>query len=211
MAKFEFKLPDIGEGVSEGEIVAWLVKVGDDLTENQDMVEVMTDKATVTIGAPKTGRVTELRGAVGATVPVGSVIVVLEVGGEQSAAAPPPASPPADKPPTPKSAPSPVSAVAPRAPAGAASPLVAGEEEPGPVASAVGDLRNDLPGMSSAEAPSQFHDQPLAAPATRKLARELGVDLRRVEPTGKGGRVTREDVELANSRANGSAPEQVKA
>ena len=61
MAKFEFKLPDIGEGVAEGEIVNWLVQAGDEVTENQEMVEVMTDKATVTIGAPKAGKVTELR------------------------------------------------------------------------------------------------------------------------------------------------------
>jgi pyruvate dehydrogenase E2 component (dihydrolipoamide acetyltransferase) len=196
MAKFEFKLPDIGEGVSEGEIVAWLVKVGDDLTENQDMVEVMTDKATVTIGAPKAGRVLELRGAVGDTVPVGSVIIVLDMGGEQPAAAesakaaPPAAAPAPAKSPAPAARPAAAPAAAPPA------RPVTGEEEPGPVASAVGDLRTELPGVS------QFNDQPLAAPATRKLARELGVDLRRVEPTGKGGRVTREDVEQASSRAS---------
>ena len=67
MAKFEFKLPDIGEGVAEGEIVNWLVQPGDEVTENQEMVEVMTDKATVTIGAPKTGKIAELRFKVGDT------------------------------------------------------------------------------------------------------------------------------------------------
>jgi pyruvate/2-oxoglutarate dehydrogenase complex dihydrolipoamide acyltransferase (E2) component len=87
MAKFEFKLPDIGEGVTEGEIVGWLAKVGDQLAENQDMIEVMTDKATVTIGAPKAGRVIELRGAAGDTVPVGAVIVVLELGASDVASA----------------------------------------------------------------------------------------------------------------------------
>jgi pyruvate dehydrogenase E2 component (dihydrolipoamide acetyltransferase) len=71
MSKFEFKLPDIGEGVAEGEIVNWLVNEGDSVSENQEMVEVMTDKATVTIGAPKTGKVTERRFKVGETVPVG--------------------------------------------------------------------------------------------------------------------------------------------
>jgi pyruvate dehydrogenase E2 component (dihydrolipoamide acetyltransferase) len=64
MANYEFKLPDIGEGVAEGEIVGWHVKQGDWVNEGQDMVEVMTDKATVTIGAPKTGRVAQLNGAV---------------------------------------------------------------------------------------------------------------------------------------------------
>src|SRR5258706_173480 len=82
MSRFEFKLPDIGEGVTEGEIVGWLVHVGDSVSENQDMVEGMTDKATVTIGAPKPGKVVEVRGGEGDVVPVGSVLVVLDVDGE---------------------------------------------------------------------------------------------------------------------------------
>src|SRR5882724_12945038 len=87
MSRFEFKLPDIGEGVSEGEIVGWLVHVGDTVSENQDMVEVMTDKATVTIGAPKPGKVVELRGGEGDVVPVGTVLVVLDVGGDSASSA----------------------------------------------------------------------------------------------------------------------------
>src|SRR3954466_11390763 len=94
MSKFEFKLPDIGEGVAEGEIVNWLVNEGDSVSENQEMVEVMTDKATVTIGAPKTGKVAERRFKVGDTVPVGDVLVVLEVSGGEGAAAPAPAAKP---------------------------------------------------------------------------------------------------------------------
>ncbi|MBM4362976.1 MAG: 2-oxo acid dehydrogenase subunit E2, partial [Deltaproteobacteria bacterium] len=69
MSRFEFKLPDIGEGVVEGEIVSWRVRVGDSVSESEDMLEVMTDKATVTIGAPRTGRVLELRGKEGDVVP----------------------------------------------------------------------------------------------------------------------------------------------
>ena len=80
MSKLEFKLPDIGEGVTEGEIVDWLVQEGDAVAENQEMVEVMTDKATVTIGAPQAGKVSERRFKVGDTVPVGQVLVVLELG-----------------------------------------------------------------------------------------------------------------------------------
>jgi pyruvate dehydrogenase E2 component (dihydrolipoamide acetyltransferase) len=179
MSKLEFKLPDIGEGVTEGEIVNWLVQEGDSVAENQEMVEVMTDKATVTIGAPKPGKVAERRFKVGDTVPVGEILIVIDLGGGAPAEAPPPAAPAA--------APAP----APKAPSG------------GPVASAVGDIRENLPGMSPeparGPAPSSngdfFSDKPLAAPATRKLARELGVDLRRVEPSGSSGRVTREDVE----------------
>src|SRR5580700_3684862 len=79
MARWEFKLPDIGEGVSEGEIVAWLIEPGDVVTEDQPMVEVMTDKATVTMTAPKTGLVVEIRGRVGQSLPVGAVLVVLEL------------------------------------------------------------------------------------------------------------------------------------
>jgi pyruvate dehydrogenase E2 component (dihydrolipoamide acetyltransferase) len=189
MAKFEFKLPDIGEGVAEGEIVNWLVQAGDDVTENQEMVEVMTDKATVTIGAPKTGKIAELRFKVGDTVPVGEVLVVFDLGGaaEAPAAAPTPAAAPAPAP----------AAKAPAAPA--AAPVVA---------SAVGDIRENLPGMSPQVAKSaDYHaDKPLAAPATRKLARELGVDLRKVEPSGSAGRVTREDVERSANGAPAPAP-----
>ena len=96
MSKFEFKLPDIGEGVTEGEIVNWLVAVGDGVKEDQDLVEVMTDKATVTIGAPKAGKVAELKGDVGDVIPVGQVLVVLDLaGGGEAAASPPPAAKPA--------------------------------------------------------------------------------------------------------------------
>jgi pyruvate dehydrogenase E2 component (dihydrolipoamide acetyltransferase) len=176
MSKFEFKLPDIGEGVAEGEIVNWLVNDGDSVSENQEMVEVMTDKATVTIGAPKTGKVAERRYKVGDTVPVGDVLVVLDVDGEGGAA-----------------------------PAAAAKPAAPSAKNDATVASAVGDLRETLPGMSKpapAPAPATndyFSDKPLAAPATRKLARELGVDLKTVAPSGSAGRVTREDVERASS------------
>ncbi len=200
MAKFEFKLPDIGEGVTEGEIVGWLAKVGDHLIENQDMVEVMTDKATVTIGSPKAGRVEELRGAVGDTVPVGSIIVVLDIGGAASASGEKTSGEMTSG--ESNSATKPIIPVVQRL---AAAPTAATVDN-GPVASAVGDLRNDLPGMGRMIAPTGNHsDQPLAAPATRRLARELGVDLRKVEPSGKGGRVTREDVETAGARESLSA------
>ena len=189
MAKFEFKLPDIGEGVAEGEIVNWLVNAGDDVAENQEMVEVMTDKATVTIGAPKAGKVTELKYKVGDTVPVGQVLIVFETGGEAGAAAAPAAPAPAP------AAPAAPAAAAP-APAAAAP---AATKFDGPAASAAGDIRETLPGMSTTESSAKANDyyaeKPLAAPATRKLARELGVDLRKVEPSGSAGRVTREDVE----------------
>jgi pyruvate dehydrogenase E2 component (dihydrolipoamide acetyltransferase) len=184
MSKFEFKLPDIGEGVTEGEIVSWLVEDGATVTENQDMVEVMTDKATVTIGSPRSGKVAERRFKVGDTVPVGQVLVVLDLAGEGA---------PAD---AGQKAPEPAPAAAP-----APAPAPPATSSSGPVASAVGDIRESLPGtdQKTTPAPAQFSDKPLAAPATRKLARELGVDLRSVAPSGSAGRVTREDVERAAS------------
>jgi len=81
MAKIDFKLPDIGEGIAEGEIVKWLVKAGDSVKEHQAVVEVMTDKATVEVPSPAAGVIGELRAAEGQTVPVGSVIFTLETTG----------------------------------------------------------------------------------------------------------------------------------
>src|SRR5215468_10458953 len=87
MARYEFKLPDIGEGVTEGEIVSWLVKPGDVVREDQPMVEVMTDKATVTIAAPRAGTIVATTGKVGEIVAVHSVLVVFDVGGDGDARA----------------------------------------------------------------------------------------------------------------------------
>src|SRR5688500_4545384 len=129
MARFEFKLPDIGEGVTEGEIVSWLVKVGDNVSENQDMVEVMTDKATVTIGARKSGTIAEVRGKEGDVVPVGQVLVVFDLdGGAPEQAAPRKAaevSEPKAPPERPRQEPTPAAAAPARA---AASPVGRGPE-----------------------------------------------------------------------------------
>src|ERR1700730_18514754 len=81
MAQFEFKLPDIGEGVVEGEIVKWLVKPGDDIVEDQPLVEVMTDKATVTIPSPRRGKVVRTVGKEGEIAKVHGTLLVLEVDG----------------------------------------------------------------------------------------------------------------------------------
>src|SRR5258705_3393977 len=104
----EFKLPDIGEGIAEGEIVKWLVKVGDTVKEHQSVVEVMTDKATVEVPAPAAGRISEIRAKEGETVPVGKVIFVLDSAAAPAKPAPAPAAPP------------PAAPAAPRAPAPAA-------------------------------------------------------------------------------------------
>ncbi|HZA51911.1 MAG TPA: biotin/lipoyl-containing protein, partial [Myxococcaceae bacterium] len=93
MATFEFKLPDIGEGVVEGEIVKWLVREGDAVTEDQPMVEVMTDKATVTIPSPKRGRVVKTFGKEGDIAKVHHPLVTLELDGGAVTAAPQPVDP----------------------------------------------------------------------------------------------------------------------
>jgi pyruvate dehydrogenase E2 component (dihydrolipoamide acetyltransferase) len=118
----EFKLPDIGEGIAEGEIVKWLVKVGDVVKEHQSIVEVMTDKATVEVPSPAAGRITAIKAKAGDTVPVGSVLFVLETaGGASAAAAPKAAAAPASAPAKPAPAPAPAKA----APAPIAKPTSA--------------------------------------------------------------------------------------
>jgi pyruvate dehydrogenase E2 component (dihydrolipoamide acetyltransferase) len=192
MARWEFKLPDIGEGVTEGEIVQWLLHPGEAVTEDQPMVEVMTDKATVTITAPRAGTVLEVRGKVGEIVKVHSVLLVFELDG---GAAPVKetnghATPPGPQPQVGVSGPLPQPQV------GVSGPLPRNE---GPAATAVGDIKESLPGLAAAPAAGSLHgyfnEKPLATPATRKLARDMNVDLRRVPPSGPQGRVTKTDVE----------------
>ncbi len=194
MARWEFKLPDIGEGVTEGEVVQWLVKEGEIVKEDQPMVEVMTDKATVTIAAPRAGRIAELRGKAGQVVQVHSVLVVFEL-----------------------------DAGAPATTAHANGHTNGTKKDEGPAATAVGDIRESLPGMGGPAKPaaapahtasastsavsSYFNEKPLATPATRKAARDLGVDLKSVKPTGAQGRVTKDDV-VSYSRG-GSAPASI--
>jgi 2-oxoisovalerate dehydrogenase E2 component (dihydrolipoyl transacylase) len=88
MARYEFKLPDIGEGIAEAEIVAWHVKVGDTIAEDQQIADMMTDKATVEMESPVAGKVIELAGEVGDQVPIGSVLAVIETEGADRAAEP---------------------------------------------------------------------------------------------------------------------------
>jgi len=191
MARFEFKLPDIGEGVVEGEIVNWLVKPGDVVAEDQPLVEVMTDKATVTIPAPKRGTIVETIGKVGAMARVHEVLLVIETDeagaratAPATAAAPVPA-PAVAPPPAPVAAAAPV-AVAPKGSNGGGAPLA------------------HTPTTSAPALVAMSTEKVLATPATRKLARDLGVDLRTVRGTGERGRVTSEDVRGAAER--GTAP-----
>ena len=90
MARYEFRLPDIGEGIAEAEIVAWHVAVGDEVREDQQLADMMTDKATVEMESPVAGKVVKLAGEVGDQIPIGSVLVVIET--EADASAPEPGS-----------------------------------------------------------------------------------------------------------------------
>src|SRR4051812_24274513 len=85
MARYQFKLPDIGEGIAEAEIVAWHVKVGDIVAEDQQLADMMTDKATVEMESPVAGKVLEVAGEVGDMIPIGSVLVVIETEEEATA------------------------------------------------------------------------------------------------------------------------------
>jgi len=134
--RFEFHLPDIGEGVVEGEIVEWKVAEGDAVALDQPLVDIMTDKATVEIPSPRAGRIAEIKFAAGDTCPVGEILVVIDTDAAATTA----------------------------------------------------------PGAGAAPAPGNGHRRVKATPATRRLARSLGVELTVVPPTGKRGRVTSEDV-----------------
>lgn len=168
----EVKLPELGEGVTEGELVKWLVKVGDSVKADQPVAEFMTDKATVEVPSPVAGIVKELKKKTGDTVKVETAILLLE--GSGSAAAQAPTHAPASAP----AAPTPVAAAA-RAP-------MAATASSGSIFPPVADSRV------------------LATPATRRLAREMGVDINSLPGSGLAGRVTREDV-LANTGAPATA------
>jgi pyruvate dehydrogenase E2 component (dihydrolipoamide acetyltransferase) len=200
MALKEFKLPDIGEGIAEGEIVSWKVKAGQAVKEEDEFVEVMTDKATVTITVPFTGVIAELRCKEGDVVPVGSVIAVIDAGAAGGTAAAPTAPKPAaapTPPPAPKpvaAAPAPTPVAPPKPPAVPPMPAVAiPTPPPAPVAAAPAAFVQASPGKV------------LAAPATRRRARELGIDLAAVAATGPRGRITNDDLAAAGS-AGTAAP-----
>jgi pyruvate dehydrogenase E2 component (dihydrolipoamide acetyltransferase) len=238
---FNFKLPDIGEGVAEGEITRWLVKEGDVVREDQPMVEVMTDKATVEITSPKSGRIQKILYPEGAVAPVHEVIVVIdeEGGGSAPAAAPAaaPAPKPAAAPPPPPPRPAPPSrtpAPPPPPPRRDAPPerrsreAAARADEPSSQAKAVEEVptrptaphaqpegtltpfaRASLPppaalraapAEGAGDAGGNGADRVLATPATRRLARDLGVDLARVSGTGPRGRILKTDVQAAAGR-----------
>jgi pyruvate dehydrogenase E2 component (dihydrolipoamide acetyltransferase) len=167
----DLKLPDLGEGVMEGEVVKWLVKPGDQVTEDQVVLEIMTDKATVEIPTKFTGKVQSLEFKEGDIAKVGAVMMRLEGSAGASAA---------------KAAPAPAA----KAAAPAAAPAPAAKAAPAPAAPAKAAIVNN---------------DPQAAPAVRKLAREKGIELGTVRGSGPHGRILLSDVENFQPGMGGGA------
>ncbi len=224
MGQFVFKLPDVGEGTAEAEIVAWHVRVGDVVKEDAPLVDVMTDKATVEMTSPVAGKIISLSGEPGDMAPVGGPIVVFEVAGEgedEPAAAPPPPPKQEAKAPPPPPAPAPQAngAAKPKikAPAGATwseDQVQAAMQGAAPKATAV-----PAAAMPSSAAPkaqqavakpaardASVHEwsQAQASPAVRARAQKLGIDLGQVRGSGPDGRVTHEDLDAVLVPAVGS-------
>jgi pyruvate dehydrogenase E2 component (dihydrolipoamide acetyltransferase) len=150
----EFKFPDVGEGIAEAEIIRWLVKEGDAVKEDQDLLEVETDKAILTLNSPYTGKVTKLHGKEGDIIKVGDVLTTFDAGGKE------------------------------------ATLVEAEKKDSGTVVGSLSD--NEVVEVIR---PVQ------ATPAVRALAKETAIDLAKVKGTGPGGRITREDVERAATKA----------
>ena len=174
------RLPDVGEGVAEAELVEWHVAVGDVVGEDQPLAEVTTDKATVEIPSPVAGRVLALGADVGSMLAVGAELIRLDVAGGAVDDAPPPApKPPLSRPPVSKP---PVEKLPDIPAALAAAPA------PSPPRPSSTPVRANAP-------PRALGEKPIASPAVRQRARDGGIDLRRVRGSGPAGRVTHEDLD----------------
>ncbi|MBM3259194.1 MAG: 2-oxo acid dehydrogenase subunit E2 [Candidatus Sericytochromatia bacterium] len=193
---YDFALPDLGEGVIEGELVKFLVNEGDQIEADQPLLQIMTDKATVEIPSPRKARVVSIRAEEGQIVPVGSVMVTLELAEGETRPitmhhAPPPGNSAAAAP-----APSPVAATPePKAP----EPL-----PPAPATAPPAPAPMPIPAVAAslaAVAVPSTNGKVLAAPATRQLARTMGVDIATIPGSGPAGRITREDILSAGGAA----------
>jgi 2-oxoisovalerate dehydrogenase E2 component (dihydrolipoyl transacylase) len=182
MSQYVFKMPDLGEGTVDAEIVAWHTKPGDAVTEDQLIVEVMTDKAAVEVPAPVSGRVLSITGAPGDKVAVGSPLIVFDVG-EGAAAQGPPQTPNS----TLAKAPA---AVAAAVPAAASAPHITSAPD-------------------VATVPAARPGRVMASPANRRRAREAGIDLATIVGSGPGGRILRDDLGAADAgAARAAAPDR---
>ncbi len=201
------KMPDIGEGIAEVELVEWHVQAGDAVVEDQILADVMTDKATVQVPSPVHGRVMSLGGKVGDVMAVGSELIRLEVEGEgnegtvgatsRAASVTEPVA--VSAPDVPEPAPASRPELAESRPAGRAAVPAASERESAPVSAA----RGAMAPHAASHAPSRPEGQrPLASPAVRRRAWDLGITLQYVPGTGPAGRITHGDLDawLARDR-----------
>jgi 2-oxoisovalerate dehydrogenase E2 component (dihydrolipoyl transacylase) len=182
------KMPDLGEGIAEVEVVAWRVQPGDTVVEDQVLADVMTDKATVEIPSPVHGTVLALGGALGEALAVGAELIRLEVEGAGNVAAG-------------KAAAAPPAAVAAPAPARAAT-------EPKPLAAPADSLPVPAPAPATAvpgHATRAPGEKPLAAPAVRQRAWDLGIELQYVFGSGPAGRITHADLDAYTARGQSGA------
>jgi pyruvate dehydrogenase E2 component (dihydrolipoamide acetyltransferase) len=211
-----FVLPDLGEGLTEAEIVKVLVNEGDVLVEDAPLLEVETDKATVEIPSPFAGRVARIHVEPGQSVKVGDVLVTFEdaaAGGPSRHPAPSPRREPIAAADSRRASPA---STAPAGRGGGPAPAIASPRAGFASASAsaanarVGGMVPGGRAAGVAPLPASVGPVP-ATPATRRLARELGVDLRVVRGTGPGGRVTDDDVRGAGGASRGAAPASVAA
>ncbi|HXE21761.1 MAG TPA: dihydrolipoamide acetyltransferase family protein [Rhodoferax sp.] len=187
------KMPDIGEGIAEVELVAWRVQPGETVAEDQILADVMTDKATVEIPSPVVGKVLALGGAVGQVMAVGADLIRIEVAGEGNAGTGNPVAA-ALVPSSVASAAPPVVAVASVAPVSAAS-------KP-----ASAPVRMSTVPAAAAPRPAPVGDKPIASPAVRRRAWELGVELQNVQGHGTAGRIMQADLEAFAARADKQRP-----
>ncbi|MER5379263.1 dihydrolipoamide acetyltransferase family protein [Streptomyces sp. NPDC002688] len=211
----EFKMPDVGEGLTEAEILKWYVQPGDTVTDGQVVCEVETAKAAVELPIPYTGVVAELHFPEGTTVDVGQVIIAVDVSGGTA---------PAQAPAAPAVPAAPAAPVVEAAPAEEAKPQ---GRKPVLVGYGVAESSTKRRPRKGAEVPAQqsetlyaataiqgelnghghaVQQRPLAKPPVRKLAKDLGVDLATVTPSGPDGIITREDVHAAAAPAQAPAP-----
>ncbi|HEY0883850.1 MAG TPA: dihydrolipoamide acetyltransferase family protein [Ramlibacter sp.] len=207
MSIYIIKMPDIGEGIAQVELVAWHVKPGDTVTEDQVLADVMTDKATVEIPSPVAGQVTSLGGEVGQQIPVGAELIRLEVEGAGNVKGDGPVMPHAAQ-----HAPS-KPAAQPRPPAAQPAPAPAAERrEEEPVALAREAEPPQRPSQRRAPEPTRAPgDKPIASPAVRRRAWELGIELQYVHGSGPAGRIRHEDLDVYMASRGQAAPLRASA
>jgi 2-oxoisovalerate dehydrogenase E2 component (dihydrolipoyl transacylase) len=192
MGELVIKLPDVGEGVAEAELVEWLVKIGDLVREDAPLAAVMTDKATVEIPSPVNGEVLWLGASIGDIVAVGSPLIRLKTEGEgASASAPTSEAEPAES--------------TGQKPKKEAKLAVQAAREARPDAVRPAEASSQPAPRMSFGAPRPEGDKPLASPAVRLRAKEAGVDLRQVPGSGPAGRISHLDLDAFMARGALSA------